>query len=243
MIKKLSLPKLLFFVFAPAIGYLISFIILSNLLIDTIPPYLSCLLGIILVMVPFQLGCILITSKKEYGHYSLKSALVFTKKIPKARFITSIVFSIVWASVVFSLLQNIEHGFMFRTVFKFVPDYYKLGDFPNQINSYPVHILKITAVAALLLNGIVAPVIEELYFRGLLLPRISQYGKLAPLIITILFSFYHLFSPWENITRIIAMFPYNYLVWKNQNIFIGIITHCIINSIGGIMMIVMIFSM
>lgn len=243
MLKKLSLPKLLVLVFAPAIGYLVSFIVLSNLLIHIIPPYLSCLLGIIFVMVPFQLACILITSKKEYGQYSLKSALVFTKKIPKAKFIASILFSIAWATVVFSLLQNIEHGFMFRTVFRFVPDYYKLGDFPNQLNSYPTHILKITAIAALLLNGLVAPIIEELYFRGLLLPRISQYGKFSPLIITVLFSLYHLFSPWENITRIIAMFPYNYLVWKKQNIFIGIITHCIINSIGGIMMIIMIFSL
>jgi len=241
--KNLSVPQILLLTFVPAILYLLSFILLTILLKDMLPPYLLCLIGIVLVMVPFQLGVILYTSKKEFGDYSLKSALKYTRKIPKLSFILSVIFSIVWAAVLFSVLQGFEHNFMFQTIFSFVPDYFKLGDFPNQRSLYSTTVLKITCVSGLILNGLVAPIVEELYFRGFMLPRISQFGRYSPLVITVLFSLYHLFSPWENITRIIAMYPYNHLVWKNKNIYIGIIAHCFVNLVGGVMTLLLIFSL
>jgi membrane protease YdiL (CAAX protease family) len=45
-------------------------------------------------------------------------------------------------------------------------------------------------------------VVEEMYFRGYLLPRISRLGAWAPLVNTVLFSLYHLFTPWLNVGRI-----------------------------------------
>ncbi len=194
-------------------------------------------------MVPFQLGVILGTSKQEFGKCSLKSALVYTQKVPRLNFVLSIVFSIVWAAVIFSLLQGLEHNLMFKTVFSFVPDYFKLGDFPNQVPLYSASVLKLTGVMVLVLNGLVAPISEELYFRGLILPRISRFGKYSPIIVTVLFSLYHFFSPWENITRIIAMYPFNYFVWKNKNVYIGIATHCLINIISGVVVFMMVFSL
>ena len=240
--KDLSIPKLLLLTFIPALGIVASFIFFTFLLREVIPPFLCNLFGIVLVMVPFQMGVILYTSKKEYGKYSLKSALTYTQKISKKHFIGSTLFSIAWVTIIFLVLGNIEHEFMFKTLFVFVPDYFKLGDFPNQISLYHINILKVTCVLLLVLNGLLAPIVEELYFRGFLLPRLSRFGKYSPLIITILFSFYHLFSPWENITRIIAMFPYNYLVWKHKNIYIGILTHCFMNLISGALIFVLIFS-
>ena len=44
--------------------------------------------------------------------------------------------------------------------------------------------------------------VEELYFRGYLLPRISRLGAWAPLVNTVLFSLYHLFTPWLSVGRI-----------------------------------------
>ena len=44
--------------------------------------------------------------------------------------------------------------------------------------------------------------VEEMFFRGYLLPRISRLGAWAPLVNTVLFSLYHLFTPWLNVGRI-----------------------------------------
>jgi uncharacterized protein len=240
--KNLSISKLLLLTFIPALGMLFSFLFFTLLLRDSVPPLMGALFGIVLVMIPFEIGIIINTSKNEFGKYNLKSALQYTQKISKKQFIGSVAFSIAWTAIVFSILQKIEHDFMYRTIFNFIPEYFKLEDFPNQLSSYSISILKVTSVLTLVLNGLLAPIVEELYFRGYLLPRISIFGKYSPLIITVMFSLYHLFSPWENITRIIAMFPYNYFVWKYKNIYIGIITHCFMNTLSSVFIAVLIFN-
>ena len=84
---------------------------------------------------------------------------------------------------------------------------------------------------------------EELYFRGYLLPRMEKYaGKWAPLLNTVLFSIYHFFSPWENLIRIAASYPLIHLVWKKRNIRFGMLVHIIVNTIGGIIALFMILA-
>jgi membrane protease YdiL (CAAX protease family) len=57
-------------------------------------------------------------------------------------------------------------------------------------------------------NAVAGPVVEEVYFRGYLLPRISRFGAWAPLINTVLFSVYHFFTPWQNVGRILGLLPW-----------------------------------
>jgi membrane protease YdiL (CAAX protease family) len=83
--------------------------------------------------------------------------------------------------------------------------------------------------------------VEEIYFRGYLLPRMGIFGKFAPLINTLIFSLYHFFTPWLNITRIVGITPMVYSVWINKNIKIGIIVHCLGNIIGSMGIIELLF--
>lgn len=62
-------------------------------------------------------------------------------------------------------------------------------------------------VFALTFNGVVGPVVEELYFRGHLLPRIDRYGRWAPVLNTVLFSLYHFWTPWQNPAHILGILP------------------------------------
>ncbi len=89
-----------------------------------------------------------------------------------------------------------------------------------------------TIVFAFALNGILGPVTEELYFRGFLLPRIPASRAWAPLINVLLFSLYHFFSPWANVTRIVALIPLVYAVAWKRNIYLSMITHCLLNTLG-----------
>ena len=94
----------------------------------------------------------------------------------------------------------------------------------------------ITLIVNLVLNGIVAPVIEELYFRGYLLPRLSRFGILSPLISSVLFTVYHFWQLYAYASIFLVMTPLIYLVWRKQNIYLGIAAHCALNIIGNLML-------
>jgi membrane protease YdiL (CAAX protease family) len=80
--------------------------------------------------------------------------------------------------------------------------------------------------------------VEELYFRGFLLPRMPEKLKgWSPLANSFLFAIYHTWSPWMIVTRTIALLPLIYVVQRKRNIYVGMIAHCLANLIDVIMMI------
>jgi membrane protease YdiL (CAAX protease family) len=92
----------------------------------------------------------------------------------------------------------------------------------------------------LLANGIAGPVVEELYFRGYLLPRIARLGGWAPVLNMVLFSLYHFFTPWNNVGRIVALLPMVYATWWKRNIYLGMAVHVLWN-IGGMLLLLATF--
>ena len=87
--------------------------------------------------------------------------------------------------------------------------------------------------AALLLVGsvLVAPVVEELYFRGYLLPRMPQtLGRWRVPVHVVLFAAYHLWSPWLTPTRVLAILPLAYIAVRTRDVRIGMVTHVVLNA-------------
>ena len=105
--NQLTIKKVLLYIFTPtavlSLGYLISghFAGMPHLL-------LFCLLGTV-TLVPIELGFILSASKKEYGSYSLKSALSGQEKMPvwKTLLIAFLFFSL--AGLLSALVAPIEN--------------------------------------------------------------------------------------------------------------------------------------
>jgi membrane protease YdiL (CAAX protease family) len=85
------------------------------------------------------------------------------------------------------------------------------------------------------LNGFVGPIVEELYFRGYLLPRMDWMGRWAPLVNVSLFSLYHFWSPWQIVGRILGFGPTVYAVRWKENIYLGMVVHCTLNTLGIIL--------
>jgi membrane protease YdiL (CAAX protease family) len=125
------------------------------------------------------------------------------------------------------ILPNYEHKIWDKVLF-WIPEWYRL----DMVNYKTLPMQGITIILMIVVNGIAAPVMEEIYFRGFLLPRMRQYGKFAPLINVVLFSVYHFHALNESFTRIFGMTPYVYSVWKTKNIRIGIIVHVLMNIFG-----------
>jgi hypothetical protein len=100
------------------------------------------------------------------------------------------------------------------------------------VTSCPPAQRSITLLLAVLLSGFVAPVVEELYFRGFLLPRMEHWGWAAPVVNSFLFAVYHFYFP-ENVPGIfVAFLPISYVVWVKKNWRIGVIVHSMFNLWG-----------
>lgn len=89
-----------------------------------------------------------------------------------------------------------------------------------------------TAVLLLAFGVILAPVVEELYFRGYLLPRMPRsLGRWTPLVHAVLFAAYHLWTPWQIPARVLAVLPLAAVAIRTRDIRIGLVTHVLLNSV------------
>lgn len=199
-----------------------------------LPSILVIFIAIPLVLVPFELGYLYLQGKKLNDRFSLKGIVLFKEKIPIWQFFVLIPLLFLWAAFCFGVIATKIDPFFIDNFFRWLPSWFFINGFTQNIGQYPKVVLLVTIVLGLVFNGLVGPIVEELYFRGYLLPRLKQIGGWAPLVNILLFSLYHFFTPWQNITRILALLPLVYAVWWKRNIYIGIITHCALNTVGMI---------
>jgi len=207
-----------------------------------IPSLLLFFLLALLILFPLEILIVCFASKKAFGRYSLKSAFTIHQKLPW------------WKIALFGALGWFFAGIMTLTIAPIenilfapasvwlsglLPSYFDWTNF-DYLEYYSRSTLILTAVVLLVFNGFVGPIIEELFFRGYLTAKTSRYGKFSPLIITVFFSLYHFWLPFNNLFRIIAFFPAFYITWKKRNIFISIVTHCLSNLFSTVSIILMI---
>jgi hypothetical protein len=106
--------------------------------------------------------------------------------------------------------------------------------------TYTQTILIVTYSISLIFNVFLGPIVEELYFRGYLLPRMK--GKYAILFHSFLFAAIHVFSPWMIIARTIGFLPIIFGTIK-KNIYVGMIVHMLCNAMGFVTGIIYISKM
>jgi membrane protease YdiL (CAAX protease family) len=186
--------------------------------------YLALLLCIPLILVPVEVGCLLFEKRKcglgwssiivsrESAHMSVFSVL----PIVAALYALSILGSVIVAPFRSTILRTATH---------WMPSWAIVDGFPMGISPG-------TLWLGLVLSGLVAPIVEELYFRGFLMPRIPIAGAWAPAVNAALFSIYHFFSPWNYAAIFVAFLPLAYYVRLSGKLVPAIITHCLFNSVG-----------
>lgn len=230
--NQLTITKLLAMTFIPPLVTIILYIF-SLQFRTAVPPLLSFVLIGLLVLGPMELIILLRENKKENGTFGLDCALTYNKKMSKPRAALLIVILFCIAGIAVGLVGGLEHKITAPFVNTYVPDYFIISNFVNQLDNYPKHILYITVALFFIADTLVLPVIEELYFRGYMMSKTARFGNFSPLIITILFSLYHFWLPWKNISRILGVLPYTYAVRKTENLYIGIFVHCLCNFVGS----------
>jgi membrane protease YdiL (CAAX protease family) len=233
-----SLPKSIFLHLFPGILITIFYIFTAPLFIDWgFPPLFALCLAIPIILVPVELGYLLYKGKKQNNRLSLKGVVLFREYVSLRDCLTYGLLTLVWSVLTFIILQKPVGSFITQKFFYWAPSWFTNG------NSFEgsKQVLMATWIMIMVFGNIIGPAIEELYFRGYLLPRISRFGLWAVLLNSILFAVYHFFSPWEVITRIVAILPVSYTAYKKKNIYIGMVVHWILNTLSSVSLVALIF--
>jgi membrane protease YdiL (CAAX protease family) len=201
-----------------------------------VPAFLALMVGAGVIVIPFELGYLLYQGWRRNGTLSLEGVVRYRESIPRWQYAVLVPAGVGWMIFAFFVVAPPTNNYLIERFFAWLPDWF--FGFSQSPDQYSQAILLTAAFLALTLNGIVAPVVEELYFRGYLFPRLSWMPRWAPVVSGGLFSLYHLFTPWEQLPRLLVLVPLGYVLQWNKNIYWGMIVHCTFNTLCMVMLLV-----
>jgi uncharacterized protein len=197
-----------------------------------IEPVVALLFGIGLVVAPLELGYLFIQGKRRNGTWSLSGVIDYDERFSARQIVRWAAPLVLWWIVILAISIAVLDSWLADTVFGWYPESIRnMATFDGGGDTPPTWLLVILFAAALALNGVIGPVVEELYFRGHLLPRIDRFGRAAPVLNTVLFSIYHFWSPWQTLARVIGLLPWVYVVWRKRSVQLSIAVHVTANTI------------
>ena len=216
----------------PGVLILIAYLLVAAPFVRSIgyPPYLAWVLAMCLALVPAELGLLLYLGWQQNGKLSLRGIVHYQEKpVKRGTLIGLVIALVIWLFIASAILTPVD-SVLYEHLFFWIP-FERTGGAGGYVAGYPRSTVIITLVASLLLTGIILPVVEELYFRGYLLPRLSHLGKWAPILNVTLFSLYHLWTPWQFVSRIGFFLPTVWVTWRKEDLRISLWVHCLSNTI------------
>ena len=230
--QALSMPWLIVLHLGPGIAFTALLIIVSRLFVaHGLTAYLAEVLLVPLCLAPIMAGIVLSWNARTGDRLPLIRSITYREHGSALDYILwpillYLIFTV--ASLVVVPLSN--HLQL-----------YFLGWFPTQLTeqnmllglaSTPLGLRRATLLAGALFSGMAAPLVEEAYFRGFLLPRMRHLGILAPALNAFLFGLYHFFSPWHLPVIFVAFLPVAYVVQAKRNYRLGVAVHALFNLTG-----------
>lgn len=232
-IEQLRLPTLLVFFLVPGALMTVVYVLIAPLVERAgFPPVAALLIAVVLVLLPIELGVILRAGRGQPQR--IRSVVPYRRPLPTRDWLWLLPVLVVAAFVGFGLSMAFEPA-VIDGLFGWLPDWFVRPIDPDLVSDYSREAWIVTLAAYLVLNGFAGPIVEELYFRGYLLPRMDWMGRWAPLVNVSLFSLYHFWSPWQIIGRILGFGPTVYAVRWKENVYLGMVVHCTLNTLGVIL--------
>lgn len=221
-----STRKLIFLHLFPGIALSIMYIFFSKVgILAGYPKVVILGFSIIFSTIPIELGYLFYVAKKEEGTFNIFKILGLKGKLKVKVFILYSLSLIIVGGILLIALKPLSN-YLLKTVFSWIPSWY---NFVQDLSLFSKNYIIIAILVSFFIMTLIVPIIEELYFRGFLLARMKWMGKYSVLFNVILFSVYHFYSPWLIITRIAAMLPLYYFVYKKDSLKLGIVVHCLAN--------------
>lgn len=227
---QINLTRQILFHFYPGIIILVFYILFSNYVIELGYPGLAGLLLVeLLVLPPVMFSHLAAHGKRLNGVFSFNNVIGFTARLSVKQYIKWSLIGIVACFLIYIPLY--PAGLFLRdSVFDWLPEWY----FNPVFGSSDVSLIATVFLAGILIDGIIGPVAEEIFFRGYLLPRMAYLKSWAPILNGVLFGLYHFWQPHNYLAIIGVGIVLSYVVWKTQNVYLGIIIHCTLNILGAV---------
>ncbi len=203
------------------------------------PPVLPFFIAVVAIIIPWELGVVLHASRRARG--GRLAAVEFREPLPRRAWWTLFP-AVSAASLVGFLVLSSMEPFILDNLFAWLPSWFVELVPLDGVGEYSTGAWTISLILYGVMNVLVGPAVEEVYFRGYLLPRMERFGSWAPLVNSALFSLYHFWSPWAVISRIVGVLPFAYVVWRKRNIYLGMAVHMLLNGISTTLTIVAVVS-
>jgi membrane protease YdiL (CAAX protease family) len=193
--------------------------------------YLALLISIPICLAPIELGVMLFWSLRFTGRRAMMEAVVYRRQGTAVEYILlpPLLF-ICWAGL--SIPMSPIYQYIETHLAIFLPSWTTQEALVRGLAGVSQFQLSVTLGLGVILSGFVAPIIEELYFRGFLLPRMEHWGWMAPVVNSLLFGIYHFYFPGNVPGIFVTWLPISYVVMRTQNWRIGAVVHSLINLWG-----------
>jgi len=214
------------------IGVLITvfYVIAGPILVSQGYPGLApLLLAELFILAPVGMVHLLVKAKSLTGQYHLSSVIVYRHRLPLRSMVLWSLGGIVLVNLVYVPLYPVGI-FLKSSMFAWLPKWY----FDPGFGSVDAALIAKMFLAAIFIDGLVGPIVEELFFRGYLLARMEHLRSWAPVVNGALFGIYHFWQPHNVLALIGVGIVLSYVVWKTKNVYLGIIIHCSMNLVGAI---------
>ncbi len=188
------------------------------------PSIAALMIALILVLLPFELGYLFYQGRKATGRFSLQGVVEYRNRLPVWQYLLWVPVLFILLGIIFTVMQPVD-SFLRTNFFSWLPPLNGGLD-----GSYSRQVLIVTYALVGVFGVVVGPIVEELYFRGHLLPRMGYAGKWSPLLHSFLFALYHMWTPWMIVTRTVGTLP---LVWaaKRRSLYLSIAVHIAVNAV------------
>jgi hypothetical protein len=217
---------------------------------NNLPTVLALYCVIIVILIPFEYGVILYLSKKKEAtstnsgdQTKFPSIIRNTHKTSTKTIILYSFLALVWIVFIMAFVDK-QLGvstWINENWFQWLPEYYDIAGVYTNPKQYSTGILVLILFLSLIIGAIIGPYVEELYFRGFVMPRMAKNTWISPVLNAVLFASYHLWTPWMLPMRILGLIPMIFLVWWKKDIKIGIYSHIALNFLGDVIMVIPVF--
>lgn len=182
-----------------------------------LPSFIGWAASMCVTLLPFELGLLLWLGPRKVLHFR-------GWPLSRKRLAALVVPLIVWFLVISTVLTPLD-TVVYKALFTWLPFDGAGTSVTAYLDGYPHAVMVGSLAACIPLTGLLFPIVEELYFRGFLMSRLPVPERWAPLVSSVLFSAYHLWSPWVFLSRITYLLPAFVLVRRTKDLRVSIGAH------------------
>jgi membrane protease YdiL (CAAX protease family) len=195
-----------------------------------IPTFAAILALEVFFLAPYVLWKLSRVARAEHGTANPLAALGFAPKPNYLSYLWVVPLGVVAAIGCFELLRAADEPLR-QSIGAWLPGWHYAKD----LERHEADTLLVLFCVAIVADGLIGPIVEELYFRGYLLPRMQHLGRWAPVLNGALFALYHFWQPMNYPSLLGASLVLAGFGWWRRDYRVPLLVHCTMNTLGHVL--------